>query len=70
MFIEGDALPCPMLADFGCDAEITVADIMAVAVHWNTRLGEPGYAPDFDLERDGDTYVVDVMRVARGWARR
>lgn len=65
IFVEGDT--CPVAADFDCDGEITVADIMAVAAHWDTRLGDPGYAADFGMDRDGDTDVVDVIGVARQW---
>jgi len=67
LFVEGDTMPCSRFADFDCDGEITVADIMAVAARWNVHLGDPDYAADFDLDRDGEINVVDVMWVAAQW---
>ena len=67
-------LPACDAADFDKDRQITVADIMQVANHWDTEWGDwdtvwgdGGFDRKYDLDDDGDTDIVDVMRVAALW---
>jgi hypothetical protein len=60
-------LPACDAADFDKDRHITVADIMQVAVHWDTEWGDENFDRRYDLDDDGDTDIVDIMRVAAQW---
>jgi hypothetical protein len=58
-----------MLADFDCNCEVNIADVMQVARRWGARLGDPSYDPRFDLDQDGDIDIVDLSIVAAAWGR-
>jgi hypothetical protein len=60
-------LPACDAADFDNDRQITVADIMQVAVRWDTEWGDENYDRKYDIDDDGDVDIVDVMRVATLW---
>lgn len=67
IFVEGDVMLCPLPGDFNCDDQVTASDITAAGGHWGQRLGDPDYSPHFDMDRDGDVDIVDVMRVSGRW---
>jgi len=58
-------------ADVNSDGRIDIIDIQLVCAHWNTRVGDPGYDPRFDLdnggEGDGDIDIIDIQLVASWW---
>ena len=53
--------------DLDCDCDVDIVDIMLVAGHWNTSMGDPGYDPTCDLDSDGDIDIADIMHVAAHW---
>ena len=54
---------CVLFGDFDGDGKVTVTDIRAVASRWRCRLGEDCYKELYDIDKDGDIDIVDVMRV-------
>jgi len=65
-----------IFGDFNCDCIVDVEDIMEVASRW--RLGAanpdpdndpitPNYETRFDLDKDGDIDIVDIMLVVVHW---
>ncbi|NOZ73320.1 MAG: peptidoglycan DD-metalloendopeptidase family protein [Chloroflexi bacterium] len=68
--IPGDVIP---------DCRVDVADLQAVANRWRLSAATPNpdedvttpnYETRFDLDRDGDVDVVDIMHVAAQWGER
>lgn len=59
-----DAQVCP---DFDASGQVDLADIGAAAGHWRSLPGSSGWDARFDLDRDDDVDVVDVMAVAAMW---
>ena len=53
--------------DLDCDCDVDIVDIMMVASHWNTSVGDPNYDPTCDLDSDGDIDITDIMFVAAHW---
>jgi Ca2+-binding EF-hand superfamily protein len=49
------------------DCDVDTADIMLVASHWDTRVGDAQYVQRYDLDNDGDIDIVDIMRVVAHW---
>jgi hypothetical protein len=49
---------------------VDVADIMLVANCWRCRLGDGCYNEDYDLDRDDDIDIVDIMLVVKHWGER
>ena len=58
--------PC-YWADFDCDGDVDIVDIMQVAARWNCDLGDPCYDALYDVDDDGDIDIVDIMMVAAEW---
>ena len=56
-----------ILADFDCDCDVDLADLMQVALRWGSQVGDPEYDPMYDLDGDGDIDIVDVALVAAAW---
>jgi uncharacterized lipoprotein YddW (UPF0748 family) len=56
-----------IFGDLDCDCDVDVADIMLVASHWHSSVGDEGYDPAYDLDDDGDVDIVDIMQVAVHW---
>ena len=54
-------------ADIDMDGDVDIFDVMAVALHWNTRVGDEGYEPRYDWDSDGDIDIFDIMAVAQWW---
>jgi hypothetical protein len=48
--------------DIDCDCDVQSDDVQAVAGQWHKPAGPP-----FDVNKDGNQDVVDVMRVAAKW---
>ena len=46
---------------------MNVADVMQVANRWRCRTGDGCYDDDYDLDKDGDIDVVDIMLVVVHW---
>jgi len=40
---------------------------MEVASRWRCRLGEDCYEELYDLDKDGDIDIVDIMKVVANW---
>lgn len=59
-----------MRGDFDCNCVIDIRDVMAVVLRWGAKEGDPDYAPEFDLDSDGDIDIVDVQIEASLWGRR
>ena len=57
--------PCDV--DFNGNGVVAVDDIMEVASHWNSSVGDGGYDPAYDLDDDGDIDIVDIMLIAVHW---
>ncbi|MCI0692635.1 fibronectin type III domain-containing protein [candidate division KSB1 bacterium] len=64
------AFPC-FWADVDCDRDMDILDVQKVAAHWNTRIGNANYDPNFDVDHegkgDGDIDIVDIQLVAAWW---
>jgi hypothetical protein len=59
--------PCILFGDLNGDGDVDIVDIMMVASHWNTSMGDPNYNPTCDLDSDGDIDITDIMLVAVHW---
>ena len=55
------------IGDFNNDGFITISDVQAVAVRWNTTCSQPLYDRRYDLDADCDIDILDVQRVAYRW---
>ncbi|MFZ1598774.1 MAG: dockerin type I domain-containing protein, partial [Anaerolineae bacterium] len=55
------------IGDFNNDGSITISDVQAVAVRWNTTCSQPLYDRRYDLDADCDIDILDVQRVAYRW---
>ena len=53
--------------DFDCSCTVDVADIMEVASRWRCQNGEDCYDERYDLDKDGDIDIVDIMLVVVHW---
>ena len=51
-------------ADVDGDNDVDIVDIQAVAAHYGTQVGDPGYDPQYDMDGDGDIDIVDIQMVA------
>ena len=65
--------------DVIADCRVDIADIMEVAIRWRLNAANPdpdndpitpNYETLFDLDRDGDIDIVDIMMVAAHWGER
>lgn len=54
--------PC-ILGDVDCNCVVDVLDMGQVADSWQTSAGNPNYAANRDLNRDGTIDIIDVMIV-------
>jgi hypothetical protein len=63
---DGHVRVC-IFGDFDCNCKIDIVDIMLVAIHWNTFVGDPDYDATYDLDGDGDIDILDIMLVAAHW---
>ncbi len=59
----------PVCPDFADPAGVGLEDILAVAGNWDKTSSDPNWnqISDYDLDKDGDIDVVDVMLVAAQW---
>ena len=60
-------ITCIISGDLDCDCEVKVDDIMQVANLWRCRSGDDCYDEYFDMDKDGDIDVVDIMLVVVHW---
>lgn len=56
-----------IFGDSDGDCEVTVADIMEVANRWRCRSGDDCYDERYDIDKDGDIDIVDIIKVAAHW---
>jgi len=63
---DGHVRVC-IFGDVNCDCRVDIVDIMLVAIHWNTFVGDPDYDPTYDLDGDGDIDIMDILLVAAHW---
>jgi hypothetical protein len=56
--------------DFNRDCAITVADIMQVASRWRCRSWDGCYDDKYDIDKDGDIDIVDIMLGVKHWGDR
>lgn len=54
-------------ADRDCNDQVDIVDLQQVAAKWNTRAGDAGYDPAFDVDFDGDIDIADLQFVAARW---
>jgi subtilisin family serine protease len=54
-------------ADFECDCDVDIADVMAVASRWGCEAGQSCYDVRYDMDADADIDVVDIMQVVPYW---
>ncbi|MCA9870418.1 MAG: M28 family peptidase [Anaerolineae bacterium] len=54
-------------ADLNCDEQVTVTDITAEAIHWQSNDGQWNYSPVYDIDGDNDVDIADVQSVAAQW---
>jgi hypothetical protein len=57
----------PLFADFDYNCVINVSDIMKVAANWRCRSGDECYNENYDLDKDDDIDIVDIMLVVKHW---
>ena len=53
--------------DVNCNGIVNVVDVQAVAVRWGAAVGDPLYAPPYDLDANGIIDTLDVVRAATAW---
>ncbi|MFZ1507224.1 MAG: C25 family cysteine peptidase [Anaerolineae bacterium] len=53
--------------DVNCNGIVNVVDVQSVAVRWGAVVGDPLYAPQYDLDANGVIDTLDVVRVAAAW---
>ncbi len=58
--------PC-ISGDLDCSCIVDIEDIMFVASRWRCRRGDGCYDERFDLDKDGDIDIVDIMLVVKHW---
>jgi hypothetical protein len=63
----GTLRECAAGYDLDCNCDVDIADIMLVASHWHSSVGDDDYDPAYDLDDDGDIDIVDIMLVAVHW---
>jgi len=61
--------PWPLFGDFNHDCRVDVEDIMQVASRWRCQSGDGCYHEHYDLDKDGDIDVVDIMLVVVHWGK-
>lgn len=52
------------VADVNQDGKVDIKDLAALAVHFGTYAGGPGYDSTFDLNSDGKIDIQDLAIVA------
>jgi Ca2+-binding EF-hand superfamily protein len=55
----------PTFGDINNDGKVDLADLVLVARHYGTSLGDPGYSYLYDLNGDGRIDLLDLAAVAR-----
>jgi subtilisin family serine protease len=54
-------------ADFECDCDVDIADVMGVASRWGCEAGQACYDVRYDLDGDTDIDILDIMQVVPYW---
>jgi hypothetical protein len=49
------------------DGVVDIFDLQAVANHWNTVVGDPGYEAQYDINKDNAINVIDLQLVANAF---
>lgn len=55
--------------DYDGDCQVGVADLIAMAERWNSRVDEEGYDLQYDLNTDGAIDVADLLNLAARWGQ-
>jgi len=59
---------CGLLqGDLDCNCVVDVEDIMKGATKWRMTAGHGDWDPDYDLDKDNDVDIVDLMGVVGRW---
>ena len=58
---------CILACDLNCDCQVNISDVMQVASLWRCRSGDDCYDEYFDMDKDGDIDIVDIMLVVVQW---
>jgi hypothetical protein len=57
----------PLFGDFDFNCVVNVADIQEVATRWRMTDADPDWNPRYDLDKDGNSDIVDIMLVVAHW---
>ena len=60
----------PLPGDLDGDCDVDLADVMMVAVIWNTHEGDVDFKPAYDFDGDGRISIADIMYIAAKWNTR
>jgi hypothetical protein len=60
-------ITCLISGDLDCNCQVDIADVMQVAILWRCRSGDACYDDYFDMDKDGDIDIVDIMLVVKHW---
>jgi Ca2+-binding EF-hand superfamily protein len=55
----------PAFGDVNDDGRVDLTDLVLIARHYGTVLGDPGYNYLYDLNGDGRIDLIDLAAVAR-----
>ena len=58
---------CVLSGDLDDNGRVDVADVVEVASHWRCRRGDDCYHERYDLDKDDDIDIVDIMLVVVDW---
>lgn len=58
---------CPLAGDVTCDCSVNAEDVQRSAARWLSRSDDPIYDAWYDLDRDGDIDIADIIHVVAAW---
>ena len=56
-----------LIGDVNNDCVVNIFDLVMVARHWGSRIGDPRYDPACDLNGDGRIGLIDLIIVVMHW---
>ncbi len=51
--------------DFDSDRDVDIFDIVAIAIAYDSQLGDPGFDPNFDVNCDNQISIFDIVAIAQ-----